>query len=91
MAGIAALIVKVMPSSPDVNLVELEEEALELLEKEGAQNISFTEEPVAFGLKAVMIKMAWPEDKETELVVECLNSIEEVSAVDIVDYRRAFG
>jgi len=91
MAGIAALIVKVMPSSPDVNLVELEEEALELLEKEGAQNISFTEEPIAFGLKAVMIKMAWPEDKETELVVECLNSIEEVSAVDIVDYRRAFG
>ena len=91
MAGIVALIVKVMPSSPDVNLVELEEEALELLEKEGAQNISFTEEPIAFGLKAVMVKMAWPEERETELAVECLNSIEEVSAVDIVDYRRAFG
>ena len=46
---------------------------------------------MAFGLKALMVKMAWPEEKETDLIVEKLKTIKDISEVDIVDYRRAFG
>ena len=53
-----ALIVKIMPESPDSNLEEIESQAKEVMEKEGARNYSFEERPIAFGLKAVMMKMA---------------------------------
>jgi len=91
MAGTAAVIVKVMPSGLDVDLEAVKANSLEALEKEGAQNISFEVKDVAFGLKAIMVKLAWPEEKDTDLIVEMLGKIEGVSAVDIVDYRRAFG
>lgn len=89
--AIASIIVKIMPSSPDVNLEAIKEKAKALMEKENAKNISFTEEPVAFGLKAIMMKMAWIEEKDTGIIEDNLAKIENVSSVQIVDYRRAFG
>ena len=89
--AIAAIITKIMPDSPDANLQEIEAKAKELMEKEGAQNISFTEEEVAFGLKAIKMKMAWHEEKDTSIVEEGLAKIEHVSSAQIIDYRRAFG
>ena len=89
--GIASIIVKIMPASPDTNLQKIEEKAKSLMEKEGAMNISFEENPIAFGLKAVMMKMAWIEEKDTDIVETALAKIEDVSSVQIVDYRRAFG
>ena len=89
--GIVAVIVKIMPESPDTNLKHIEDKAKIALEKEGAMNISFEEKPIAFGLKAIMAKFAWQEHKATDLIEEILGKVEEVSAVDIVDYRRAFG
>lgn len=91
MTGIVAVIVKIMPSSPETDLEEIKKLAKQAVESEGAQNISFTEDPIAFGLKAVMLKMAWPEEKSTELIEEMLAKIENVSSVQITDYRRAFG
>jgi len=91
MSGIAAIIVKIMPSSPETNLEEIKSKSKELLESEGAQNISFEEKPIAFGLKSVMIKFAWPEEKPTDLVESTLEKVENVSSVSIEDYRRAFG
>ena len=89
--GIAAVIVKVMPSSLNVDFNSVRKKAKKNLEAEGAKNISFEEREIGFGLKALMIKMAWPEEKETELIVEKLKMIKEISEVDIEDYRRAFG
>ena len=91
MSGIVAVIVKVMPSSLDVSLEGLKGKCKKVLEKEGGQNVSFEVREIAFGLKALMIKLAWPEEKETELIIEGLKKVEGVSEVDIVDYRRAFG
>ena len=91
MTGIVAVIVKIMPSSPETNLEEIKKLARQSLEQEGAQNISFTEEPIAFGLKAVMLKMAWPEEKSTDIIENKLSKIENVSSATITDYRRAFG
>jgi elongation factor 1-beta len=89
--SIAAIILKVMPDSPEVDLESIKSALTVNLEAEGAQNISFEEEPVAFGLKAVMAKFAWPEEKETSLSEEAAQKIENVSSATITDYRRAFG
>ena len=89
--SIAAIIVKVMPDAPDANLEEIKTEISKTLESEGAQNISYEEQEIAFGLKAIMSKFAWPEEKSTDLIETSLAKIEHVSSVTIEDYRRAFG
>lgn len=89
--AVAAIIVKLMPESPSVDLEKIKTEAKIRLEKEGAQNFSFEENPIAFGLKAVMVKFAWREEKSTDLVESILSTIPEVASAVITDYRRAFG
>ena len=91
MAGVVAVIVKIMPESPDEDLSIIKEKAQELLKKNGAQNISFEERDVAFGLKAIMIKFAWDEEKDTSVYEDKLGEIDGVSSVNTDDYRRAFG
>ena len=91
MAGIVAVIVKMMPDSPSENLAEIKKNAEIMLNKEGAKNISFEEKPVAFGLKAIFAKFAFPEDKGTDIIENILSHIKGVSSVNIEDYRRAFG
>ena len=91
MSGTAAVIAKVMPDSPDANLDEIEGKIRTALEAEGAQNISFEREDIAFGLKAIMVKMAWIEEKSTDIIENKLSEIEHVSSAVIADYRRAFG
>jgi len=86
-----ALKIKVMPESTETNLDEIKKEASSLLSKEGALNISFEEEPIAFGLKAIIVTMAWPEQLDTDKAENILKSIKSVSSVEIIDYRRAFG
>lgn len=85
------LIVKILPDSPEASLEEIKKDAATSLEKEGAKNISFEEKPIAFGLKALMLKTDMPEEKGTDLVEALLSKIEHVSSVTIEDYRRAFG
>ena len=85
------IIVRIMPNSPEANLENIKEKAKSALEAEGAKNISFEEKPVAFGLKAIIMKMDMPEEKGTDIVEQTLSSIENVSSVSIEDYRRAFG
>jgi translation elongation factor aEF-1 beta len=91
MVGIAAMILKVMPVSVETDLSNLKIGIKKKLENEGAQNISFEIQEVAFGLKALMVKMAWPEDKDTDIAENKIKEINGVSSLSIVDYRRAFG
>ena len=89
--SIVAVIAKIMPDSPEADLDKIKSSATEKLESQGAQNITFEEQEIAFGLKAVMIKFAWPEEKDTNLIEDTLGKIEHVSSATIEDYRRAFG
>ena len=91
MAGIVAIIVKIMPESPSVDLAGIKDGTLKILEKEGAKNVSFEERPIAFGLTAVMVKFAWPEEKDSSTYEDALAEIEGVSSATTEDYRRAFG
>ncbi|VVB82090.1 Elongation factor 1-beta [uncultured archaeon] len=89
--GIAAVKIKIMPTSPEVDLERIEETAKELVESMGGKNCNFEEEPIAFGLKAIIAFFAWPEELELEDLEDSLNSIEDVSSIQVIDMRRALG
>ncbi len=91
MAGIVAVIVQMLPDSPEADLKKIESEARSILEKEGSKNISFEQIPIAFGIKSIKIKFAWPEEKNTDIIDNSLAKIKHVSSAKIEDYRRAFG
>lgn len=89
--GIAAVKIKIMPSSPEVNTKKIGEKVKELIEDSGGKNCTISEEPIAFGLKAIIAFFAWPEEKELEKLEEKLGTIKNVNSVQIIDMRRAFG
>ena len=89
--SIVAIITRIMPDSPESDLELIEKETTRILKEKGARNISFTEEDVAFGLRAILAKFAWPEEKDTNLIEDTLSKIQNVSSAKIEDYRRAFG
>ena len=90
--GIALIKIKLMPSSPSVNLEEIKKKAKSIIEKNKGKRTSFSEEPIAFGLKAIIAGFE-QEESEGELtpIENALNKIKNVSSVQVVDMRRAFG
>lgn len=86
--GTAGIKIKIMPLSPENNLEEIQEKAKEIIEKKGGKNARFEQEPIAFGLKAIMIYFEWPEEQELEEVENELKKIENTNSVQIVDMRR---
>ena len=89
--GIVAVKIKLMPASPDTNLKKIEEQAKKDLEALGGKNPSFTQEPIAFGLNAIILFFAWSEEKELERLEASLGRIIGVKSVQVIDMRRAFG
>lgn len=89
--AVVALKIKIMPESLDINLEEIKKKIEEKAGKLGAMNISFTEENIAFGLKALIVQLAYPEEKDTNALETDLGETEGVSSSQIIDYRRAFG
>lgn len=85
------IIAKLMPESPETDLAPIKQEAENFLKSEGALQVSFEEIPIAFGLKALIVKTDFPEEKGTDIIEEKLSSIKGVSSVKIEDYRRALG
>lgn len=91
MAGIVAIITKIMPESPDTDLQQIKIQGEKTLVKLGAKNISVEEKPVAFGLRALFFKFAWPEEQDSSMYEDALAKIEGVGSAQTEDYRRAFG
>lgn len=89
--GTAAVKMKLMPSSPDVDLENLKKNIEKILENEDVSHSSFEEEPIAFGLKAVIATFGWPEEKELESLEKAFSEIENVNSVQLIDIRRAIG
>ena len=87
--GIALFQIKLMPESPSIDLVKLSQEAKETVENLGANNIKFEEQPIAFGLKALIVGLRINEDVDSSKIEESLANIDGVSSVQIIDYRRA--
>lgn len=87
--GTIAVKVKIMPESIETDLGKIKKEIPKKLGQ--AKNIQIEEKEVAFGLKALEIILAWPEDKDTDEIENRLNEINGVSSAKIEDIRRAFG
>lgn len=89
--GIALIKMKVMPESPETNLEELQSKIEATLQEKKANKISFEIEPVAFGLKAIIASFAIDESQGLDPIEQQLGSLKNVSSVQVVDMRRAFG
>lgn len=84
--------IKIMPESPDANLEEIKKGCREKMEGAGGYVHSVVEEPVAFGLKAIIfIFMIDEKDANMDRAEASLKSVPGVSSVDVLDVRRAVG
>ncbi|HTZ41986.1 MAG TPA: elongation factor 1-beta [Candidatus Omnitrophota bacterium] len=89
--GHVSVKMKIMPESPSVNLKDLEAGAGIIIKKNSGINPHFMEEPIAFGLKAVIASFEYPEEKELETLEKELGKIKNVKSVELKDIRRAIG
>jgi elongation factor 1-beta len=80
--------IKLMPESPDEDLVKIKETVVKSIPSE-AELHKIEEEPIAFGLVALLV-MVVVSDAEggTEKVEENLSQIEGVTSIEVVDIRR---
>ena len=88
MTGINGAKYKLMPTSPSVDLETIKEAAKKIVEEFGGENKEYTEEPIAFGLKAIIVFFFYPDDKETEELEEKFASIENVNSAQLIDMRK---
>jgi elongation factor 1-beta len=89
--AMVAVKIKIMPDSPSANTKKIGDEAKKIIESSLGKNCTITEEPIAFGLKAVIAFFAWPEDDEIETLENKLKKIKNINSVQIIDMRRAVG
>lgn len=90
--GTAALKIKLMPESPDANLEAIKEKAKELATSHNKVLVhSIEEEEIAFGLKAVIITLVWPEELEQSVIEDEFAKIPDVNSVQVIDFRRVVG
>ena len=83
---------KIMPEGTDTNLDQLKDKLKEATESfESGVFSDAKEEPIAFGLKALVVTIALSEDEESESVEKAFSEIDGVSSVELIDYRRVVG
>ncbi|MEB3851568.1 MAG: elongation factor 1-beta [Desulfurococcales archaeon] len=84
-----AVIMRVLPSSVDIDLEELKGKIAEKL-PEGYEIKSSGVEPIAFGLKALKLVVAMPEETEggTEALESLIKELPEVDEVEIEAVHR---
>ena len=84
---------KIMPSSPDIDLDSIQEKALEKIKGfAGDKETKVELEPIAFGLKAINILFVMDESKgSTESLEDSISNLDGVQSVEVTDVRRAVG
>ena len=88
---IAALKIKIMPESVETDLKKLKKEVEVIVNSLGAKIHSTEEEEIAFGLKALIVTIAWPEEKEQYEFEKELEKNKSISSFQVIDYRRTIG
>ncbi len=86
--GEVAAKIKVMPSGMDVDLKKLQEQLKKVI-PQGARLHGFSEEPVAFGLKALIVVIKVGDiEGGTEKVEEAFSKVNGVESVSVVELGR---
>lgn len=88
MSGINGVKYKLMPESPNVNLKAIEESAKKIVEDFGGKNKEYSIEPIAFGLKAVIVFFFYSDDKNIDIMEEKLSKIKDVASAQLIDMRK---
>lgn len=87
--GTALIKYKIMPEGIPENFESLKNNLKGIVEKfEGKVN-QIEEQAIAFGLKAIILTISMDEKKETNQFEEAMKSLEGISSLDVIDYRRA--
>jgi elongation factor 1-beta len=89
--GFTAVQMKLMPTSPEVDLKAIEKKAEEIINSMHKTQVRIEEEPIAFGLKAMILSFAWNDEVDIEVLEAKFQEIENVSSVEVLDIRKAFG
>ena len=89
--GFTAVQMKLMPDSPSADLKAIEKKAEEFINSMHKTSVKVEEEPIAFGLKAIILSFAWNDEIDTEKIEAKLAEIPNVSSVEVLDIRKAFG
>ncbi len=84
---------KIMPESPDSDLASIGQKAKQkIADFSNSDDMRISQEPIAFGLKALKIIFVMDESKgSTDSLEEQIKTIESVNSVEAVDVRRAIG
>ena len=83
---------KIMPEGLETDLEKLKTEIkIKIKTFESGVLNEIKEEPIAFGLKALIVTIALSEDEESDKVENALSEIKDVSSVEMIDYRRVVG
>ena len=88
MTGINGAKYKLMPNSVEANLDEIQDAAKKIVEDFGGTNKEYSIEPVAFGLKAVIVFFFYSDDKSTEHLEEEFSKIPNVQSAQLIDMRK---
>lgn len=89
--GMVVIKIKIMPESTETDLSKVGEEIRKKLETNGVKNPQLEIQPIAFGLKALIVFFGWPEEKEFEKFEKELQKIKGVNSIEVIDMRRAIG
>ena len=89
----AIITFKIMPESPEIDLEPIKAKALEIAKENGAiGEMQAKEEPIAFGLKAVMILgMYEVEGADYEAIAAKMGEIENVQSSEVAKMDLALG
>ena len=87
--GTALFQIKVMPESPEIDLELIKEKIKENIQALDGKVANFEEQPVAFGLKALIVSLSINESVDSTKIEDAISQVEHVSSIDIIDYRRA--
>ena len=80
-----------MPTSPEVDLNKLKEQAKGIIEGYDQKLLKDEIEPIAFGINALILFITWPDDKSADELEEKIDALDEVTSARIIDVRKAIG
>ncbi len=80
--------IKIMPKGPDINFEKLKADIKAVI-PEGARLHGFTEEPIAFGLRALIaVIIVKDEEGGTEIAEESFAKVRDVESVQVIELSR---
>jgi translation elongation factor aEF-1 beta len=88
MVGTNGAKYKLMPKSPETDLETIQEAAKKIIENFGGTNKPYEIQPIAFGLKAIIIFFFYPENMSTDHLEEEFSKIPGVASAQLIDMRK---